>query len=129
MVTLLLGSGVDTEQDLGFDGTPLTYACSVGNLEVVQQLVERGANLNAHTADGRKCLLVALECGHQSIVDYLLNKNNCEVNGTGRDGFTALHHAILLNNTDWMRKLLQKQADVNSENHVRNQRSVQLNSY
>lgn len=97
----------------------------MGYLEGVQLLVERGANLNAHTADGRTCLLLALEYKCHPLVDYLLDQDVCEVSGIGRKGLSALHHAILLNNVDMMRKLLQKQADINIRNHVRNQQRMQ----
>lgn len=120
MVRLLLDSGADVDQDLGRGGTPLTLACLLEFREGVQLLVERGANLRARTAAGRTCLILALEGGNLSIADDLLSQNVCEVNGTGRDGFSVLHHAVLFNNADLMRKLIHKQADVDARNHVRN---------
>lgn len=120
MLRLLLDSGADVDQDLGRCGTPLTLACLLELREGMQLLVERGANLKARTAAGRTCLILALEGGNLSIADYLLGQDVCDVNGIGRDGLSALHHAVLFNNTDLMRKLIHKQADVNARNHVRN---------
>lgn len=128
MLGLLLDCGADIEQDLSGGATPLVAACSTGFLEGVKLLVKRGANLKTCTKDGETCLFVALKHGHQSTADYLLDQEVCEVNGIGRDGFSALHHAVLLNNTDLMRKLIRKQASVNAHNNVRTPRNVQLSS-
>lgn len=128
MLKLLLDCGADINNSLPFIRSPLIEACRVGFLEGMKLLVERGANPRAHSADGQTCLLVALEHKNHSIVDYLQDLNAWEVNGIGRDGLSALHHAVLLNIPDLMRKLVEKQEDVNIQNHVRNPSSAQLNN-
>lgn len=125
MLGMLINCGACIEQNCTRGSTPLLAACTMGYLEGVQLLVERGANLKARSADGRTCLLVALGHGYYPIVDHLLNQNTCEVNEKGRDGASALHHAVLLNYTDLTSRLLQKQANVNTQNLVRHPRIVQ----
>lgn len=128
MLRLLLDCGANIEQKCAQGSTPLIAACSVGFLEGVQLLLDRGANLRALSEDRQTCLLVALGHGYYSIVDYLLDQDICEVDGAGRTGLSPLHHAVLLNNNDLVSKLLLKQANVNTQNLVRHQRIVQLNS-
>jgi len=128
MITLLLDCGADIEQTLGVGETPLILTCSIGFLDGVLLLVGHGANLNARSTNGGTCLLATLEGGHQSIANYLLDLGVCKVNERGKDGVSALHHAVLLNNGDITRKLIQKQANVNVRNHVRNQQCVHLHS-
>lgn len=129
MLKLLLDCGANIEQSCKQGSTPLLAACSAGFRVGVQLLVERGANLKARSEDGRTCLLIAQKRRHQSLVDYLLNQDACNVDEFGRDGFNALHNAAFSNNVDMTRKLLQKQADINIQSHVRNQLVAQLTSY
>eukprot|EP00210_Caulerpa_lentillifera_P001601 g1539.t1 len=100
MMKLLLAEGADSELRNLADWTPLLRACNVGFLAGVQLLVEQGANLKACSSNGSTCLLMAAKNGHLSIVSYLLEQNSIHVEATGVDGLSALHHLVLLDETD-----------------------------
>lgn len=121
MLRSLLDLGADIEQHCSQGSTPLITACQMGYMEGVQLLVERGANLSARSADGETCVLVALEHGYESIVEYLLEQDTCNIDEKGRDGVSVLHLAVMLNKTQIVHRLIQMQADVNIQTHVRNQ--------
>jgi len=51
---------------------PLAYACAYGSLEIVELLVEAGADLNGKTAYGDVPLIKADEHGNADICEYLI---------------------------------------------------------
>jgi hypothetical protein len=73
-VRIFLAYGADVNAPGGREGSALHRACRRGSLDAVRCLVEHGANVNAK---GGKtgydtALQAARKCGHQEIVDYLL---------------------------------------------------------
>ena len=69
-----LDAGADLEEaDVhGFSGLPLRTACFAGDLAIVRELLRRGANVNAATADGPGApLRMALRGRHPDIVELL----------------------------------------------------------
>ena len=101
--------------------SPLLHAISHGKVEIVRELLERGANPNqiiTHTTP----LLYAISCGEgaNEIVQVLLD-NGANPNGTDYRGATALMHASRNGNIEVVRKLLDKGADPNQQdNHGKN---------
>lgn len=52
--------------------TPLMKSCQLGDREIVDVLLEAGADLYANDSNGHTCLTLACEAGHQELVDRLL---------------------------------------------------------
>jgi len=73
--------------------TPLIWAASEGNDDVVQLLVEHGANVNCQNLNGETALYVAAARGHDSIAHILL-ENGASAQITNLDGASCLHIAI-----------------------------------
>ena len=70
-----LDEGADIEEaDVhGFRGLPLRTACFNGQPSIVRELIARGANVDAGTADGPSApLRLALRAGHRNIAKLLL---------------------------------------------------------
>lgn len=70
-VKRLINQGV--ELNFSYDTTPLALAASLGNLEIVQLLIEGGANINLQMEDeGDTALMVASLYGHYEVVKRLV---------------------------------------------------------
>jgi ankyrin repeat protein len=112
-VEVLIESGADftTPLDSGF--TPLFFAVREGRMQVVEQLLEAGANVNDTMQPEKKSgpgpvpgtspLLMAVENGHFELAEFLL-QSGAEANDA-RTGYTALH-AIT-----WVRKPIRGDGD------------------
>jgi uncharacterized protein len=108
--------------------TALHIASREGHIEIVEMVLEKGANVNATTNDGITALIRASRNKHTEIVAMLLD-NGADVNATDEDGDTALMKVINCNEEDdrrWyqvendiiemMEMLLAAGADVNVVN-------------
>jgi ankyrin repeat protein len=79
--------------DIGCDGyTLLCWASSMGYLEIVQVLINHGADVNKKDRYGSPPLNDASICGHLDIVKELI-KNGASINGRDTNGETPLHVA------------------------------------
>merc|ERR1719510_1889857 len=74
--------------------TALMLAVSHGRLEIVQLLVESGADLNIRDEDGSSALMCAAEHGQVEIVKYLLTQPDTDIFAKDNDGLTALAVAM-----------------------------------
>ncbi|CAI5769535.1 kinase D-interacting substrate of 220 kDa isoform X3 [Podarcis lilfordi] len=92
--------------------TPLMLAAEQGNLEIVQELIKKGANCNLEDADNWTALISAAKEGHAAIVSELLN---CNVNMEHRDmgGWNALMWACYKGRTEAAELLLERGANPN----------------
>lgn len=69
------GGDIEMPDMHGYSGLPLRTACFEGNLAIVRELLNRGANPDAIASDGAGApLRLALRKGHQDIADLLLQK-------------------------------------------------------
>ena len=71
----------------------LHIACSKGHHDVVELLIDCGANPDSVTNNGRTPLIFACYFGHQSIVNVLLSECKVNANQTDDSGKSPLFHA------------------------------------
>ncbi|WP_341810741.1 ankyrin repeat domain-containing protein [Wolbachia endosymbiont (group A) of Campoletis raptor] len=91
----------------------LHLAAKLGNLEAVQDLLGKGANVNAQNDTGKTPLHWAAREGHKQVVQALLDKG-ANVNATDQDGKTPLHWAAVKGHEEVVEALLGKHGiDVN----------------
>jgi ankyrin repeat protein len=69
--------------------TALIFASGAGQSDVVNYLVEHGADVNARDADNWTALMMASSTGQSDIVNYLV-EHGANVNARGNRGATAL---------------------------------------
>ncbi len=67
--------------------TPLHEATYQGNLEIINALVQRGAEIDAKKTGGFTPLHIAAQRGHEDVVDYLL-KNRANPSSKDEYGMT-----------------------------------------
>ena len=63
--------------------------------EVVRELVQAGANIDAITKDGHTALIIAVVQGHVELTKYLLNETSIRRNVRNKYGLTAYSYASM----------------------------------
>ncbi|NXA13837.1 ANR16 protein, partial [Sapayoa aenigma] len=93
-VSFLLDSGASVDCLKKGDWTPLMMACTRKNLEVIQALVEHGANPLLRNKDGWNCFHIASREGHPEVLRYLLDVSPGIWDTESTTGRTPLHTAV-----------------------------------
>ncbi|KAM6973393.1 kinase D-interacting substrate of 220 kDa B isoform 2-T2 [Aplochiton taeniatus] len=101
---------VDGRSDNG--QTPLMVAAEQGNLEIVQEFIRRGANVNLDDVDCWTALIAAAKEGHVEVVEELL-ENNANLEHRDMGGWSALMWAAYKGCTAVAQLLLDKGANPN----------------
>nr|XP_027238181.1 protein fem-1 homolog A-like [Penaeus vannamei] len=83
------GADVNSVSDTG--STPVRSACFMTHFDIVNYLVENGANISKPNYNGGTCLINSVQC--VKLCEYLLN-HGADVNAQDIQNKTALHYAI-----------------------------------
>lgn len=75
IINILLKSGARVNTMDKYKNTPLHYAAFNGNTKAVEELIRRGADIDAKNVEGATALWNAVYHKHEEIVLLLLNKN------------------------------------------------------
>ncbi|KAM8831907.1 kinase D-interacting substrate of 220 kDa B isoform 2-T2 [Spinachia spinachia] len=102
---------VDGRSDNG--QTPLMVAAEQGSLEIVQELLRRGANVNLDDVDCWSALISAAKEGHVEVVKELL-ENSAYIEHRDMGGWTALTWAAYKGRVDVCELLLENGANPNT---------------
>ena len=133
VIKLLLERGANIDHHSQFkDETPLHGAVYGHQLEVVVELVERGANVALPDQKGYTPLHVSAFFGYTEIAGYLLS-HGADLHAKidpGLDaplnGFNALHLATFGNHLDFVNLLLDRNADVDMSGGSQGERAIHL---
>lgn len=92
-------SSLDAADQQGYSA--LHYAVASGNLAIVGKLLDHGANINIQTdkTDSETPILLAVKKRHSNVLKELLRRGTDSMR-TYMDGWTVLHTAIRLSETD-----------------------------
>ncbi|KAL4624039.1 kinase D-interacting substrate of 220 kDa-like isoform X3 [Arapaima gigas] len=101
---------VDSRSDTGL--TALMLAAEQGSVEIVQELIRRGANVNLDDVDGWTALISAAKEGHVEVVRELL-ANNANLEHRDMGGWSALMWAAYKGRVEVAHLLLEKGANPN----------------
>lgn len=91
--------------------TPLMVACRAEMSQVAQTLINAGANVDAATENGWTALHSAANLGLDEVIKMIAARSKLGVNGTDREGRTALHLAVEYKNYNTVKTLLELAAD------------------
>lgn len=87
-------------------------AAQSGDLERIQRLIIKGANINGKSARNETPLIIAVLAGEGEIASYLLQRGADVAAGTD-SGLTPLHAAAYAGHDDIVRLLVARGADIN----------------
>ncbi|CAL1290689.1 unnamed protein product [Larinioides sclopetarius] len=96
--------------------TPLHLAAHSGHVNVVKLLIENGANVNIADDINRTAIYLAVACGKLEIVKILSEQKRVNIHDKVNDGFSLLHIAAQFGHLNILKHLIEKGADINSEN-------------
>ena len=88
-------------------------ATAANDAAAVQQLIRRGIDANSRNPEGQTALFLALRGGAFEVADALLKDPTLDVNAVNASDESALMMAALKGQTDWVRRLLERGAQVN----------------
>lgn len=100
---------IDRGANLGAD--LLGIAGYLGDVNMIQLLIEKGTDVNVEVSDGTTALMVAATYGHTSMVKLLLEKG-AAINVQDNRGKTALMRAACEGHSSTVQALLERGADV-----------------
>lgn len=90
--------------------------------EAFAALVDLGAELTPSTRNWSTCNIeppsafhLAVKLGSINVVNLILRKKWADVNSKSQGGFTALHFAAMLGDTQVLRRLLKAGANINAK--------------
>ena len=79
--------------------TPLQAAANIGNINIVDYLLQKGADLSHKDKDEGNAALDALLAGHEKILEFLL-ESGVDRDSPDKDGNCLLHMAIQAGHTE-----------------------------
>uniref|UniRef100_A0A8C4NVR3 non-specific serine/threonine protein kinase n=1 Tax=Dicentrarchus labrax TaxID=13489 RepID=A0A8C4NVR3_DICLA len=97
----LLGSlnSYDVNQPNKHGTPPLLIAAGCGNIQIIEVLMRKGAEIQAHDKSGANAIYYAARHGHVETLKFLHEKK-CPLNVQDKSGETALHVAARYGNVD-----------------------------
>ncbi|XP_047363247.1 rabankyrin-5 isoform X1 [Vespa velutina] len=99
------GAGGDEAKD---ECTPLHLCCQWGLEQVVQTLIEHGADVNARDAEGKTPVHVAIQNQHSQIISLLLCHPNIDLNKRDKKGLTPFAAALTVRNNKAAQAILER---------------------
>ena len=103
---------IEPQSTYGVQRTLLHGAASGGNKEIVELLIDRGAEINVITAQGLTPLHIASVLGKTDIAGLLIS-HGALVDAPDNKGMTALHYAVSNRHTEVIKLLIASGADLN----------------
>ncbi|XP_067653193.1 ankyrin-3-like [Haliotis asinina] len=109
---ILMQNIVDINEKNRVGITPVMLAADAGEREAFDILVQKGADLSAIDDHGDNILHWACRGGNVKIVNFILMRNNVDINRKGRGGLTPVMLAAWRAKRDVFDSLVRKRADL-----------------
>src|SRR3990167_7178893 len=114
---LKAGALIHTPQPI--DQLLLLFSIQYRNNDLFEALVDKGVNLQVELANGITSFIKAAEYGNLPLVEKLLKMQGVDINATDQNGDTALHIAANNGDTDLVKFLISRGANVAATNKQR----------
>ncbi|CAB0036140.1 unnamed protein product [Trichogramma brassicae] len=101
-------SGEEGGEEARDECTPLHLCCQWGLEQVVQTLIEHGANVNSRDAEGKTPLHLAIENQNDQIISLLLFHPNINLSLRDKKGLSPFATALVMRNNSAARAILEK---------------------
>lgn len=82
--------------------------CQWGLEQIVQTLIEHGANVNARDAEGKTPVHIAIQNQHSQIISLLLCHPNIDLNKRDKKGLTPFATALTVRNNKAAQAILER---------------------
>ena len=106
---VLLASGADVNKPCHrHNRTPIMYAATVGNVNCVEKLIQKGAQVNYTDKDSDTVWTLAARAGSVDVLKCLIEDNGIDKNSTDKDGLSILYWAVYSGNIEVVRYLLKQ---------------------
>ncbi len=96
--------------------TPLFYAAGYGHIDIVKELINRGAKVNMQSTSGWSPLHYAAIMGHREVAETLI-VNNADINIKNKMGQTPLHWALWDSQFEICELLLNKGTEITAKDN------------
>jgi len=115
LIDKLLKEGVDINASLrDSTSTPLAEAASVGDMELINYLLSKGAKVEGTKSLPNLPIFIAISGGHTAVVSRFLDLGvDSNYAWPNRDGGTLLISAVQFGELDIVKLLVQRGADIN----------------
>ena len=114
MLLALLEMGADPNAEDLYRRRPLHFAAANGHSQIIQILLQHGAEIDAQTSGGDTALMKACLFAHRTAVEVLL-QHNANASLSNNEGQMALHYADMAQCPE-IRDLLKRTADTQASN-------------
>lgn len=106
--------------------TPLHWAINIGNRDIINLLIDKGADINAQDKNGDTPLHVVAYDGNKDIVKEFLNNQNTDVSQKNKYGYTPSDLARQRKHTEIEKMLQEAQNKQKSLQRMKSQQSKML---
>ena len=115
-VELVLNDGLDINTPALCNRTPLMWASLSSSGELIETLIDLGANVNAQRTDDKEAPLTLSSGWLNFMAVNLLLNHGADANIAAANGYTPLHWAVMKGNQNLVKLFLEKNALVNTQN-------------
>ena len=110
-----LSAGINPDVKDQDGDTALTAAAARGDLKVVNVLIKGEADVNAKGRNNWTALLLALQDKQDAVSEILLARSDVDLKAETPEGMTALMIAVWTQKTQFVRTLLDRNANINHQ--------------
>ncbi len=103
--------------------TPAMAYCYSGDLEMVKELIENGADLRLKARNGKTCLHYAAHSKNYELVEYLINNGKLKINDRDEEGREPLFEGIKAKDSKMVETFISLGARVRNKFDGKNQQA------